>query len=130
MPSHNFSSNVTVENINLDLISICKIFVSGDTGPLHIASAFGVNTISLFGPSDPRLVAPVTKNVDDSENIYIWKKPECSPCYTPETAIDMSNSKYWRGNKFICYMGEHVCMKSITVEEVFNAISKIINKFQ
>jgi ADP-heptose:LPS heptosyltransferase len=128
MPSHNFSSNVSVENINLDLISICKIFVSGDTGPMHIASAFGVNTVSLFGPSDPRLVAPIANVKDDSENIYIWKKPECSPCYTPETSIDMGNLKYWRGNKFICYTGEHVCIKSITVEEVFNAISQIINK--
>ncbi|MCX6163719.1 MAG: glycosyltransferase family 9 protein [Ignavibacteriae bacterium] len=130
MPLHNFATNVSVEDINLDLISICKIFVSGDTGPLHIASAFGVNTVSLFGPSDPRLVAPVTKDKDDSENVYIWKKPECSPCYTPETSIDMSNSKYWKGNKFICYTGEHTCIKSITVDEVYFAISQIINKIK
>jgi ADP-heptose:LPS heptosyltransferase len=125
LPSVELPENVFVETINTDLISLCKVFISGDTGPLHIADGFGVSTISLFGPSNPELVAPVSD--EDLKNIYIWKKPECSPCYTTETAIDRTNKKYWRGNRFICYTGEHTCMKEISVEEVFESVSKLIN---
>jgi heptosyltransferase-1 len=32
--------------------------VSGDTGPLHIATAAGTPTVSLFGPTDPRRNGP------------------------------------------------------------------------
>ncbi|HTN43415.1 MAG TPA: glycosyltransferase family 9 protein [Nitrospiria bacterium] len=35
------------------LIKRCRLLVTGDTGPLHIAAALGVPTVSLFGPSDP-----------------------------------------------------------------------------
>lgn len=122
-----FPENVTKEIINPDLISLCKIFISGDTGPLHIADGFGVNTISLFGPSDPRLVAPIQAEGGKQKNIIIWKNPECSPCYTTETSIDRGNSKYWRGNKFICYTGEHRCMKDIGIDEVFEAVTKLIS---
>lgn len=128
IPLFTLPENVTKEVINLDLISICKIFIGGDTGPLHIADGFGVNTISLFGPSDPRLVAPVSDESSESTNVYIWKKPECSPCYTTETSIDKSNSKYWKGNKFICYTGKHNCIKDITIDEVFDEFSKLIAK--
>lgn len=128
LPLYELPDEVSVETINPDLISLCNIFISGDTGPLHIADAFGVNTISLFGPSDPRLVAPISEEKSIVKNVYIWKKPECSPCYTTETSIDRKNAKYWKGNKFICYTGEHNCMKGITVEEVFEAVSKLINQ--
>jgi lipopolysaccharide heptosyltransferase I len=35
------------------LIKRCRLLITGDTGPLHIAAALGVPTVSLFGPSDP-----------------------------------------------------------------------------
>jgi lipopolysaccharide heptosyltransferase I len=39
-----------------DLVALCRaaaIVVSGDTGPLHIATAVGTPTVSVFGPTDP-----------------------------------------------------------------------------
>jgi ADP-heptose:LPS heptosyltransferase len=36
----------------------CRLFIGGDSGPLHIAAAVGTPTVGIFGPSDPRLVAP------------------------------------------------------------------------
>jgi len=121
-------SDVIVKKINDDIISVCNIFIAGDTGPLHIASAFGVSTLAIFGPSDPRLLAPI--NIPDSQSInkYIWKKPYCSSCYTPQTAIQKDNSKYWRGDTFICNTGTHICIKEISVDEVFNTLSEMINK--
>ena len=39
-----------------DLVEICRsasLMVSGDTGPLHIATAVGTPVVSIFGPTDP-----------------------------------------------------------------------------
>jgi lipopolysaccharide heptosyltransferase I len=39
-----------------DVVALARaaaLFVSGDTGPLHIATAVGTPTVSLFGPTDP-----------------------------------------------------------------------------
>jgi predicted lipopolysaccharide heptosyltransferase III len=62
------------ENINGDVVDIagstslkdlaaivqkCDLFVSGDTGPLHIAAAVGTPTLSLFGPTDPQVYTPL-----------------------------------------------------------------------
>jgi lipopolysaccharide heptosyltransferase II len=40
------------------LIKRCRLLITGDTGPLHIASALGVPTVALFGPSDPARNGP------------------------------------------------------------------------
>jgi heptosyltransferase I len=40
------------------LIKQCKLLISGDTGPAHLAAALGVPTVTLFGPSDPRRNGP------------------------------------------------------------------------
>ncbi len=34
--------------------SRCRVLITNDTGPRHIAAAFGVPTVTLFGPTDPR----------------------------------------------------------------------------
>jgi len=44
-----------------DLLALCRaaaLMVSGDTGPLHIATAVGTPTVSLFGPTDPQRNGP------------------------------------------------------------------------
>lgn len=111
---------------DFESVSACDLFVSGDTGMVHIAAAFDIPTIALFGPSDPRLFAPL--QTSDTPHVYIWKKPPCSPCYTPETSIDKSNSKYWNGNTFICNTGTLECINNITEEEVFQNIKNILDK--
>ncbi len=40
------------------LIKRCRLLITGDTGPLHIAAALGVPTVALFGPSDPARNGP------------------------------------------------------------------------
>ncbi|CAF3692788.1 unnamed protein product [Rotaria sp. Silwood1] len=121
------NENVVIKTMDNDILTVCDVFLSGDTGPLHIAAAFGVNTVSLFGPSDPNLLKPLS--TETTKNILMWKKPECSPCYTPATAADRGNPKYWQGNRFICHTGTHICMKSISVEEVTASINKLtLNK--
>lgn len=58
------------------LVRRCDLFVGGDSGPLHIAAAAGTPTLSLFGPTDPGLVAPL-----GAEHRVLQLGLECSPCY-------------------------------------------------
>lgn len=123
-----FPGNIKIHSIiDNDLMYSCDVFISADTGALHLAAAFGIHTIGLFGPSDPRLVGPLNYNKDIIHK-NIWKQPVCSPCYTPQTAIDRNNKKYYKGKEFICNKGTHECMKNISVEEVFNSLKEIFEK--
>lgn len=122
-----FPVNVLIKTIGIDLISVCDVFVCGDTGPLHIAAAFGIPTVALFGPSDADFVKPLSS--DNTQHILIWKKPWCSPCYNPVTAAERDNPKYWQNGVFRCHTGTLECMKSITTDEVIASIKKInLNK--
>ena len=121
-------ANASVHEIDNDLISVCDYFISGDTGSLHIAAAMGVNTLGIFGPSNPRILAPVNIPGLPIKHRYIWKPPSCSPCYTTDTAFDRKNKKYWEGKNFICHTGTHECIKSITPDEVFAEFRKLVSK--
>lgn len=83
------------------LIERCIIFISSDTGPLHIAAGLGKKVIGLYGPIDPVRNGPY-----GTESIIIRKDINCSPCWRKKCT-------------------ELTCMKSITVDEVFNAFRQI-----
>ena len=117
--------NVRKLKINFDLISICDIFISGDTGPLFVAEGLGVSTLSIFGPTDAEKIAPQSKTPGVIHKV-IWHRPECSPCYTSITAFDRDSEKYWDGNTFICNTGTHICIKSISVEEIKKELESMI----
>jgi heptosyltransferase-2 len=85
------------------LLSRLDLLASGDTGAAHLAAALGVPVVTLFGPTDPRLTRPL-----GSRSVAIWKKPLCSPCFLSHCPID------------------HICMRSITVEEVFEKVQELL----
>jgi lipopolysaccharide heptosyltransferase II len=88
----------------------CRLFIAGDSGPLHIAAAVGTPTVGIFGPSDPRLVAP-----RGEKHLAVWKRVSCSPCYWPDTVA--------AGDDFSeCREGSRECMSAIQVEDVLAAI--------
>lgn len=116
------------KEINNELVALCNKYISIDTGSMHIAAAMGIPTLSIFGPSDPKLVAPV--NYPDAKGMHrtVQKQLSCGPCYTPLTAVDKSNKKHWKDGTFICATGTNACMKSITPEEVFQELKKMMKK--
>lgn len=120
-----FGDNVKVMKIGTDLISSCDVMLCNDTGAMHIAAAIGIPTLTIFGPTDPKLLAPLNPHGKNIHRI-ISKNLECSPCYNTSNAIDRNNGKYWQGNKFICHIRTHDCMKLITVDEVFYELSSMI----
>ncbi len=57
------------------LVKHCKLFISNDTGPMHVAAAQGVKTIGIFGPNLPTRFAPY-----GAKNKSLYVKQYCSPC--------------------------------------------------
>lgn len=56
----------------------CKLLIANDGGPLHMASALGVKTVSIFGPVDEKVYGPYPPS---GEDITIKADVECRPCY-------------------------------------------------
>ena len=109
------SDDRLAENVNnlvgqTSISQLCSIInaslagIGPDSGPGHIASALGIPYISMFGPTDPRLVAPV-----GSEHLVITSGVGCSPCYKRQ-----------------CPGLHEVCMRNITAqmvqEKLFNLL--------
>jgi ADP-heptose:LPS heptosyltransferase len=57
------------------VIEALDLFVTGDTGPMHLANAVGTPIVAVFGPSDPRRYAP--RGVRDT---VVRIDLPCSPC--------------------------------------------------
>jgi len=87
------------------LIKRCDLFISNETGPMHIAVAMNTPLIALLGPASIKYFP-----YGDKERFIVIKKDvSCSPCY-----------------KLRCK--RHVCMELITVEEVMQAAVKLIER--
>jgi len=85
------------------LIEKMQVFITNDTGPMHIASALKIPTVALFSPTDPSLCGPSL----DGHSIVIQKPKTCSPCVGKRC--------------------DHpVCMDQITPEEVVEAAERIL----
>ena len=88
------------------LIERCDLYLTCDSGPMHIAAAVGTPTIALFGPTSSRRHRPY------GEGHYIIEKPVvCRPCY-----------------KRTCPRKDkpNLCMTEIHPQEVVNQILKVI----
>jgi heptosyltransferase-2 len=65
------------------LLSEFDALVAADSGPAHVAAAVGVPTVTLFGPTDPRLTAPL-----GPRQRALWRQPPCGPCFLSTCPID------------------------------------------
>ncbi|MBI5834296.1 MAG: glycosyltransferase family 9 protein [Armatimonadetes bacterium] len=88
-----------------------SVFVANDSGPLHMAAAAGTPTIALFGPTDPRLVAPLGE-----PHRHFWRPPDCAPCYRPDNARDHA---VWHCAR----VGDELrCLRDVSVADVYGAV--------
>ncbi len=83
------------------LISLCRVFITNDSGPMHLAAALNVPQVAIFGSTDDTATGPFS-----SRATVIHKHVECSPCLLRECPIDMR------------------CFTSIQVEDVLEAVEK------
>ena len=78
------------------VVKRCRILITNDTGPMHVAAACGVPVVAVFGPTDSRTTAPYGQ-----ERSVVRETVECAPCLLRECPID------------------HRCMTRISVDQVY-----------
>jgi heptosyltransferase-2 len=66
------------------LISLCDLFVTNDSGPMHLAAALGTPQIALFGSTDEIATGPHSPKA-----VVVHKHVECSPCLLRECPLDL-----------------------------------------
>ncbi len=94
------------------IISKCNLFISNDSGLMHLASAVGTKAAAIFGSTDPLRISPF-----GDSNIIIRKDIPCSPC---------NHSLNRLGEKFRCTNSKkHDCIKDISVDDVLSAIKEV-----
>ncbi|MFH2012914.1 MAG: lipopolysaccharide heptosyltransferase II [Pseudomonadota bacterium] len=85
------------------LIEKCNLFITNDSGLMHLAAALKIPLISIFGSTDPVTTSPL-----GSSSIIVRKEVPCSPCLKKECPTD------------------HKCMELIEVDEVYQHVSKVL----
>jgi lipopolysaccharide heptosyltransferase II len=87
-------------------VATASIVVSNDSGLMHIAAAVGTPTMGIFGPTSPRLWAPLNGL---AATIQTKTVVPCQPCHRP-----------------VCTMNEHRCMRDILVDDVITATLRVL----
>ena len=88
------------------LIQDCRILICNNSGPLHLAVALGIPTVSTMGPTLPERWWPL-----GSIHRVVRKELPCMPC-----------------NQGVCRIKTSDCMKHITVEEMLEAVDEQIQQ--
>ena len=82
----------------------CSLFITNDSGPMHVAAAYQVPTVAIFGPTKHK----ETCQWMNEKSKIVRHDMECSPCMKRE-----------------CPLKHHDCMKSITALEVIQAVKEL-----
>jgi heptosyltransferase-2 len=99
--AHNFAGQTTLREF-IDMTAACRLFLTNDSGAMHIAAALGVPSVTVFGPTDETATGP------SSSTARIVREPvDCAPCKLRECPID------------------HRCMTRVTVESVLAASGRL-----
>ncbi len=88
------------------LIERCNLFLTNDTGPMHIAAALRTPTIALFGPGNHIRFQPL-----DHIHSTVRHEVPCNPC-----------------KQFTNRCKDNVCMKLIAVDEVWETVCQRMNQ--
>jgi len=85
-------------------LKACRVLLTNDSGPMHVAAALGTPVVALFGSTSPDLTGPGLPN--DPNHRLLTANVSCSPCFLRNCPIDFR------------------CMKRIEVEQVVDAVVK------
>jgi len=67
------------------LLSACKMVLTNDTGPMHLAAALGVRVVAIFGSTSPELTGPIFS----ASASIVRSPPPCSPCFRRDCPVDL-----------------------------------------
>jgi heptosyltransferase-2 len=83
----------------------CRLFISNDSGLMHVASALGIPTIAIFGSTNP-----VTTGPAGIKTVIVHRDVACSPCMKETCPTDFR------------------CMDLITVDDVYETARKVLTE--
>jgi heptosyltransferase II len=87
----------------IGMAAACRVFLTNDSGAMHVASALGVPTVAVFGPTDWEATAPA------GPLACIVREPvDCSPCMLRDCPTD------------------HRCMTRVTADRVAQAALELV----
>jgi heptosyltransferase-2 len=83
-------------------LKLCRVLLTNDSGPMHVAAALGTPVVALFGSTSPELTGPGLPG--DTRHQLLRVNVPCSPCFLRECPIDFR------------------CMNGISVERSVEAV--------
>ena len=102
----NLAGKTSVEEL-IENISNLDLFITNDSGPMHVAAAFKIPTISIFGPTRHN----ETNQWQNDHEMLLRKEMECSPCMKRVCPIKDKKEN-------------HACMKLITAQDVLKRLQQ------
>ena len=86
------------------ILKLCRVLLTNDTGPMHVAAAVGTPVVAIFGSTSPELTGPGLPG--DPPHQLLKSNAPCSPCFRRVCPIDFR------------------CMTAISVECAVDAVGK------
>jgi heptosyltransferase-2 len=99
----NLAGNTTITEL-IHKIAGLDLFITGDSGPMHIAAVFQVPTVAIFGPTKDK----ETSQWMNDKSMIVKKNLDCQPCM-----------------KRSCPLQHHNCMNLIKSIDVLNVVNRI-----
>ncbi|HED00496.1 MAG TPA: lipopolysaccharide heptosyltransferase II [Proteobacteria bacterium] len=88
------------------LMAQCRVFITNDSGLMHVAAALHIPLVAIFGSTNPVTTGPFSDRA-----VIVRKDIDCSPCLKAVCPVDFR------------------CMKAITTEEVYEAALSLMTNF-
>jgi len=99
----NLAGKTTIPEL-INHISNLDLFITGDSGPMHVAATFEVPTVAIFGPTKD----DETSQWMNEKSLIVKKNLDCQPCM-----------------KRTCPLGHHDCMKLIKAVDVLDSVKSL-----
>jgi heptosyltransferase-2 len=96
----NLAAQITINEL-ITQISNLDLFITGDSGPMHLAAAFQIPTVAIFGPTKDN----ETSQWMNEKSMIVKKNLDCQPCM-----------------KRTCPLNHHNCMKMVVASDVLRAV--------
>jgi len=99
----NFAGETTLREF-IDMTAACHVYLTNDSGAMHIAAALGVPSVTVFGPTDETATGP------SGPHARLLREPvSCAPCLLRECPID------------------HRCMTGVTALRVIDEATSVLS---
>lgn len=102
VPVMNFAGSTTLAQF-IDMAAACTVFLTNDSGPMHVATALGVPVVAVFGPTNEYTTGPAGRAAR-----VIREPVDCAPCMLRECPID------------------HRCMTRVESQRVVDAALELV----